>query len=365
MTSMLNRRGFIGAAVAGAAGLTVAPAVLSAIGPAPGVIHLNSNENPYGPSASALRAAAQASEVGAYYAGGINRELRQVIADENEVSLNHLAISSGSNEVLSAAVVAWGKSGRIVAPSLTYDYHMQYAEGTGTQVDRVPLKPDMSIDLGALERAVDDTVSMVYVCNPNNPTGMLIDGDELRDFCQRVGKKATVLVDEAYTELTDDPAYSSMLDLVRQGESIIITRTFSKLHGMAGFRVGYAIARPDLAARVRNYVMAWPNVVGLAAAKASFEDQAFRNYSRARILEGRKIVSDTFVRNGFEPLPSQANFVYADIRRNVDDFGALLRENNIRIHSSFPGHPTYARVSMSIVEDLHVFADVFDDLIRT
>ena len=111
--------------------------------------------------------------------------------------------------------------------------------------------------------------------------------------------------------------------------------------------------------------MAWPNVVGLAAAKASFEDAGFRAFSRKKIIEGRKIVNDTFVRNGIEPLPSETNFVLADIGRDVDEFAARLREKNILIHASYAGIPTYARVSMGKIEDLHVFSDIFDELIRT
>jgi histidinol-phosphate aminotransferase len=365
MSAILSRRSFLETAVAGAFGLAVAPCTLAGVGPAPGVIHLNSNENPYGPSSAALKAAFQASEMGAYYAGSINRELQTLIATENGLDLKNMLLSSGSNEALSAAVLGWGKTGKIVAPSLTYDLHMRYARRIGTEIVRVALKPDMSIDLPAIEQAIDDTVSMVYICNPNNPTGMLIDGDELRDFCRRISKRVTVLVDEAYAELTDDPEYSSMISLVRDSENVIIMRTFSKLHGMAGFRVGYGMARPDLAARVRNYVMAWPNVVGLAAAKASFEDHSFRKYSREKIVEGRKIVNETFIRNGIEPLPSETNFVFADIGRNVGEFVSLLQENNVRIHPMYSDYPTYARVSMGKVEDLHAFSDIFDELIRT
>ena len=365
MQPNLSRRLFLGGALSGAAGFALSPAALAALGPARGYIHLNSNENPYGPSAAALRAAYRASEVGAYYAGSINRELQEAIAAENGLTTDNMVLSSGSNEALSAAVVAWGKQGQILAPSLTYDLHMRYAERIGAQIQRVPLAADMSIDLDAMEKAIDRSISMVYVCNPNNPTGMLIDGDELRAFCRRVSKRATVLVDEAYSELTADPEYSSMISLVREGENVIIMRTFSKLHGLAGMRVGYGMARPDLAARVRHHVMAWPNVVGLAAAKASFADHEFREYSRSKIVDGRKVVTEAFTRNGIQPLPSETNFVFADIGRDVDEFAERLLEQRIRIHRSYPGYPTFARVSMGIVEDLHVFADVFDRLIST
>ena len=141
---------------------------------------------------------------------------------------------------------------------------------------------DNSIDLDAFEDAIDDNVSMIYLCNPNNPTGKTIDGDVLRNFCRRVGRKVTVLVDEAYNELTENPKYSSMADLIKDDENIIITRTFSKLYGMAGMRIGYAMGRPDLIKKVRNHVMAWPNIVGLAAANATYEENDFIEYSLER-----------------------------------------------------------------------------------
>jgi len=346
-------------------GLALAPSVLARVGPQPGVISLNSNENPYGPSAAARRAAFQASEMGAYYPGNVRRDLVTAIAEENGLKTENMILSSGSNEALSAAAVAWGKTGRIVAPALTYDLHLRFAANIGTEVVRVPLKSNMSIDLEAMESAVDDSVSMVYICNPNNPTGLLIDGDELRDFCRRVSKRVTVLVDEAYTELTEDPEYSSMIRLVRDGENVIISRTFSKLHGLAGMRIGYGMARADLAARVRSYSNSWPNIVGLAAARASFHDYEFRKYSREKIIEGRAIVNETYLRNGIQPLPSETNFVFADIGRDVSEFVKKLRDHNVRIHAAYPQYPTYARVSMGIVEDLEIFSEVFDELIRT
>mgnify|MGYP005749970675 FL=1 len=195
-------------------------------------------------------AASQASSMGAYYPSKITMQLKQAIAVKNNLNMNQVALSSGSNEVLSAAVVAWGKEGKILSPDFTYDLHLRYAERIGAEIVRLPLTSDMSIDLDALENAIDDSVSMVYVCNPNNPTGKTIDGNILRNFCLRVGKKTTVLIDEAYNELTQNPEYSSMVDLVRDNQNIIVTRTFSKLYGMAGMRVGYALGRSDLVNRV-------------------------------------------------------------------------------------------------------------------
>ncbi len=362
MPVQLSRRSLLGGMIGGAVSLALSPGAIAQFGPAHGIVRLTSNENPYGPSAGALKAAAAATAKGAYYPGKISRELIQLIADRHNLATENVVLSSGSNEALCAAATGWAKRGSIVTPALTYDLHLGFAAKIGAEVVRVPLNSDMSINLDVIAAAVDNSVSLVYICNPNNPTGMTIDGDVLRDFCRTIGRKATVVVDEAYNELTEDPNYTSMVDLVREGENVIVMRTFSKLYGMAGLRVGYGMGRPDLVARVGNYITSWPNVVGLAAAHASYNDEDFIRFSTGKIAKGREMVIDTFKHHGIEPLPTQTNFVFADIGRNVDAFGARMRERNVRVHRAYPNYETYMRVSMGKLEELEIFSDVFSEL---
>ena len=362
MSIHFSRRDLMRGMVGGAVSLALAPAAFARLGPPPGKIALRFNENPYGPSAGALKAAAEAAALGAYYAVSIQDTLLDTIADRNGLARENMVLSSGSNEALQAAFVAWGKKGKIVLPSLTYSDHLDYSRRMGVELESVPLREDLSIDLDRIAAAVDDTVSLVYICNPNNPTGLTLDGDALRDFCRSVGKKAVVVIDEAYNELTDQPDYTSMVDLVREDENVIVMRTFSKIFGMAGLRVGYGMARPDLAETIAGHVMAWPNVVGLAAALASYTDDEFISFSRAKIHEGRRMVNDTFRKNGIEPLPSQANFVYADIGRNATEFQQRMAERNILIRGSFDLYPNYSRVSMGRIEDIEVFQEVFTEV---
>ena len=359
MAMEITRRSLLNGILLGTASMTMSQTVLSMVGPDPSIVRLSANENPYGPSSNALKAAAQASNKGAYYPGKIASELMQMIAEKNKLELNQVAISSGSNEGLSAAVVGWGKEGQIISPSFTYDLHLGYAQRIGTKVLRVPLDNDMSIDLNAMQAAVDKSVSMVYLCNPNNPTGKTIDGNTLRKFCRAVGKNVTVLVDEAYNELTDNPEYTSMVDLVREGENVIVMRTFSKLYGMAGMRVGYAMGREDLIKKVRSHIMAWPNIVGLAAAHACYNEDDFIKYSLNKINQGRNLVNDVFIQEGIKPLPSETNFVLADIGRDAKDFEIKMRQENILVHRAYSLYPNHLRVSMGKIEDLQTFAEVF------
>jgi len=364
MPKQLSRRDIVQGLIGGAVGLALGPISFANLGPPPGMIALRYNENPYGPSPGALKAAAEAAALGAYYADDIQAPLLRTIAARHDVALENMVLSSGSNEALQAAFVAWGKKGRIVLPGLTYTDHVQYARRMGVEVVPVPLTDDLTIDLDAIAAAVSGDVSLVYICNPNNPTGHTLDGDVLRDFCRSVGRRAVVMIDEAYNELTDQPDYTSMVDLVREGENVIVMRTFSKIFGMAGMRVGYGIGRPDIARMIAEHVMAWPNGVGMAAAKACYTDDEFIQFSRSKIFEGREMVAETFRENGIEPLPSQANFVFADIGRNGREFQKQMAERNILIRGRFDQYPNYIRVSMGKIEDIEVFQTVFTELIR-
>lgn len=364
MSMQFSRRDVVRGMLGGAVGLALTPVSLANLGPPPGMIALRFNENPYGPSPGALKAAAKAAALGAYYADGMETPLLRTISARHDVGLENMVLSSGSNEALQAAFVAWGSKGRIVLPSLTYTEHVSYARRMGVEVVPVPLKDDMTIDLDGTAAAVSDDVSLVYICNPNNPTGHTLDGDALRDFCRSIGGRAVVMIDEAYNELTDRPEYTSMVDLVRAGENVIVMRTFSKLFGMAGMRVGYGIGRPDIAKTIAEHVMAWPNGVGLAAAKACYTDDEFIEYSRSKIFEGRDMVVDTFRRNGIEPLSSQGNFVFANIGRNGREFQQRMAERKILIRGRYDQYPDYIRVSMGKIEDIEVFQTVFTDLFR-
>lgn len=364
MSTQFSRRAIVRGLVGSAVVLALPRLSLAQPGPPPGMIALRYNENPYGPSPAALKAAEKAAAMGAYYADDLQIPLLRSIAGKNRVDVDNLVLSSGSNEALQAAFVAWGKKGKIVLPSLTYSDHLDYAESKGAQLVRVPLKNDLSIDLDAIDSAVTDEVSLVYICNPNNPTAHTLDGDELRAFCRKVGKRATVMIDEAYNEITDRPEYTSMVDLVREGENVVVMRTFSKIFGMAGLRVGYGIARPDIARTIADYVMAWPNGAGLAAAEACYTDEDFIRFSRSKIFQARKMVVETLRDNGIEPLPSQTNFVFADIGRNASEFQRRMAERKILIRGRFESYPNFIRVSMGKIEDVEVFQSVFSDLIR-
>ena len=244
----------------------------------PGQVRLVFNENPYGPSPKAIAAVNDVVALSAYYPDSptdfpILDDLTKAIAQRHGLASENLLVSSGSNEALQAAILAYGDKGKILVPGLTYDAHLHYAKQLGIDIISVPLRSDLQIDLDAMSAIVDDTVSLVYLANPNNPTGLPIDTAALRQFCRRVGKRTLVIVDEAYNELATSPSDQSMVDLVRDNQNVLITRTFSKIFGMAGMRVGYALGQPETIAKVNNTLMAWPNGIGLTAAYHSYLDE--------------------------------------------------------------------------------------------
>ena len=358
----MGRRRALQGIFLGAAGVGLSLKAFGQIEIPPEQVRLIFNENPYGPSPKALAEVARILPLTAYYPDDIEGQLVGLFMERLRLDRKQIFMASGSNEGLQAAMMAFGKQGKILSPSLTYSDHLLYAENLGVEVKRIRLRADMAIDLEAIARAVDDSVSLVYLCNPNNPTGMAIDGDELRAFCREVSAKVPIMIDEAYNELTDKPDYTSMMDLVREGANILVTRTFSKIFGMAGLRVGYGMGHPDIVKVVRDHVMAWPNGVGLYAAYHSYLDEDFIAFSRAKILQGREMVNATFRRHGIEPLPSQTNFVYADIGRNADAFADQMAEKNVMIRGAYEGYDTYSRVSMGRIDDLKIFDRVFGDV---
>jgi histidinol-phosphate aminotransferase len=359
---VVDRRQVLQGLLGGAAALALPRLALGQVEIPPGQIRLMFNENPYGPSPKALAEVAKILPMTAYYPGEIENDLMSLFMERHNLDREQVFLASGSNEGLQAAMMAFGKRGKVISPALTYSDHLLYAEKLGVQVHRIPLRDDMAIDLEAMARAVDDSVSLVYLCNPNNPTGMAIDGDELRSFCRELEGRVPILIDEAYNELTDKPDYTSMVDLVRGGANILITRTFSKIFGMAGLRVGYGMGHPDMVSVVKDNVMAWPNGVGLYAAYHSYLDEDFIAFSREKVLQGREMVNATFRRHGIEPLPSQTSFVYADIGRDADTFEAAMAARNVRIRGAYEGYDTFSRVSMGRLEELEIFDRVFSEV---
>ncbi len=375
MTYNPSRRLFLGgslaASAAGATGL-ITPAGLAAAqpmkspkimyGPTPGVAKLNANENPYGPSDMALKAIAEASSTGgAYYAYRAGMYLRDMLAESNGLKPENVSITAGSSLILAFAAFAATSKGKILGPDLFWDTtSMAPVRQGGPEIVRVPNKADLSIDLDAIYNAIDDDIAMVHICNPNNPTGKLLDPKELREFCIKASKKTLVLVDEAYNELIEDGPKHSMIPLINEGHNIIVARTFSKIYGLAGMRVGYMLGSEENMEFINKYGLGGYSInqAGLAAAIASYNDEAFKDFSRQKVKEGRDIIMDAVKANGLSALPSTTNFVFVNLGDDGDAnaFRKAMEEQNVLIRGQYRTYQQWSRVSTGRIEDVKKYA---------
>jgi histidinol-phosphate aminotransferase len=355
--------GGLGALPLSGLGATVTTAAAEPhFGPKIGQALLSRNENPYGPAPSALRAISETAKMGCYYADRGLERLTAMIAERHNVMPSQVVVGAGSTEILCAISLAWGREGAILCPDLFWDTTVVYGERQGVSSIRVPLAADMNVDLPAMASKLADGVALVQLCNPNNPTGMLIPSDALRSFAAKVSPHATLLVDEAYNELTDRPEDNAMIDLVRSGADVIVCRTFSKIYGMAGLRVGYAITSEANAQRIRSHLMSFGgNLAGLAAAIASYDDTPFLDQSRAAVLEGRAMIVDAVSRAGLTALPSQTNFVFVEVP-DADALREAMAQRGIAIRGAYGSWKGYSRVSTGKLEDVARYAGALPEL---
>lgn len=299
-----------------------------------GAVKLASNENPLGPSPKALAALDEGKETVHLYPDGGAHDLTRALADRWKVSGNQIVVGNGSDEIISLLVKTFVSPGEeaVMADHTFVMYKLAVTGGHGVCVE-VPLK-DWRHDLPAMARAVTGRTRVVFVCNPNNPTGTMVTRDEVREFMASVPDDVIVVFDEAYYEYVRDPHYPDTLDYVRQNRPVVVLRTFSKIYGLAGLRIGYGITTPEIVEylhRVRNPFNA--NTLAQVAARAALGDE--RHVAASRALNEAEMASvDNGLRAlGLAPLPSQANFLFFDTHRNGRDvFDRLLREGIIVRH---------------------------------
>lgn len=342
----------------GFAAETAAPAAAGAPPVAGAPARLIANENPYGPAASARRAVTEALATAWQYPMGHDQNLKKLIADREGLTPAHIMLGDGSGEILRIAGLVYGAGGReVVAARPTFGFLQDYARQLGATITEVPLDEDLRHDLKGLAAAVTGKTGLLYICNPNNPTGTLIPGPELRPFVQAMAARTPVLVDEAYLDLWEDWPAHTATDRVRAGDPVIVTRTFSKLHGMAGLRVGYALAPPEIIQRLEKHRMTLLGCAGVAAATASYQDLEFQSFSRARLQEGLAITTAALRELKLRHVEEgRGNFVFFDTGGPLADFSAAMRRAGYLVGRPFPPYDTWCRVSMGTVEQMRGFA---------
>jgi histidinol-phosphate aminotransferase len=361
--TFVSRRRFAGTfgAVLGAAVVRPSRAATATEAPAPGAIDLSSNENPYGPSPAALEAMTRSQAVACRYPDAAEQATVEAIARHHGTSPDRVVLGCGSSEVLRLCDAAFLGPGRtVVAAQPTFEAVLHYAKVTKAEPVTVPLTADFRHDLPAMARACDARTGLVYVCNPNNPTGTIVTGDELLAFLEKAPATAAVVVDEAYHHFVEAPAYRSAVELVDRFPNLVVARTFSKIYGMAGMRLGYAVTSAANADRLRAHA-SWANVNAavLAAAQASLADEGLVARQRERLNATRRWLLAELAGDGRRTIPSETNFVMIDAGGDVKPLIEALAARGLRVGRRFDALSTWLRVTIGTPEETRAFLDAF------
>lgn len=319
---------------------------------------LRSNENPYGPSPLAQVAMTKSIHKSNRYGWNLSDELISAIAKKNHVLDHNILLGAGSTEILDLVLQysALNKGNFIIAET-TYDYWTSPAEKLGLKKISVPLTKDKKNDLKAMLKAIDSNTKMIYICNPNNPTGTICDHEELVSFIIEATKKTLVFVDEAYIDFTKEQSLSS---LVLENKNLIITKTFSKMYGLAGARIGYAVAASSTIEELST-LKSSPNlsisVVSAAAALASLQDEKFTQQVYTFNEEVKKYTIEQLTQLNLKCIPSYANFIYFSLENYKKDFFKELENHNIMGTKIYEENGKWTRITIGTIKEMQQFIE--------
>lgn len=320
-----------------------------------GLVRLSSNENAFGPSQKAVDAMQGELFNLARYTDATVDVLKQKIARQEGVSADQIVVTNGSSPILFGYAEWITENGnKLVTSMATYEGIPRGAEFMGADVTYVPLDAEMGFDLDAIEAAVTDDTTAVYICNPNNPTGKIVDPAKLTAFAKRVSKKAQVFIDEAYIEMSDAYPANVQSQLVADGHNVVICRTFSKIHAMAGQRLGYAIMPADQAKQLgRKLRMGGVNYLALVAGMASMDDHTNLETMRKRIrVERNKLTAAAEALGRPYAKNPQGNFIYVDTGMPHDAFAEKMKAKGIKVVGrTWPGFDSWSRISVGTPEE--------------
>ena len=322
-------------------------------------VRLLANENPYGPSPKAIEAIGKSASKGNRYVYNSSRELEEILADKEGVTPEHILLAPGSTDILEkTAIVACMNGGNVVSADPAYMSLVNTSKAVGATWKNVPLKKDYAHDLDAMTKAIDGDTKLVYICNPNNPTGTITPTEDLMAFSRKVADKVPVFIDEAYIELAMDPKVSTAVGLVQEGKDVIIARTFSKLHGMAGLRIGYMVAQPERVKMIKDLVRTEMgiSVTSLEGAMASLKDQDFQEKTKTLNKAAREYTMGEIKSQGFKPLPSYTSFILFPIDMPTEDFMVAMLDKEVGIRVYDINEQPYCRVSMGTMDEMKVFS---------
>ena len=371
----MDRRGFVTSGMAaGLAGMTGAGAALGTLlertpGWTPGKtlpdgdIRLSSNENPLGLSPAAREALIEAIVDANRYPGGYRGPLMEELARYLDVETDNLTLGFGSTEILQIATQAFqGPNTPLIIAAPTFEDVTDYQDTMPFEVKAIPLTSDLQHDIGRMREAAMRRPSLVYFCNPNNPTGTITSSRDIDAWISDAPETTTFLMDEAYLEYVTDDSYWPALKWIEEKPNVIVIRTFSKIFAMAGLRLGYAVSHPTTARRLNEHaVQNSPNVLAGAAAVASLKDDGLVARSIAVNEESRAIVLQTCDELGLEYFPTNTNFIMHRIQGDLATYRNRMANVGLLVGRAFPPMLDYNRVSFGLPNEMDRWAEAIKD----
>src|SRR5437870_8914879 len=370
-TISISRRDFARLLGAGAAAAVVRPS-LSFAKPTQsvttplaegGIVRLSANENPYGPSPKAFQAITDSFGLACRYPDEHNNVLIDKLAKLNGVNHDQILLGDGSGEILQlcAETFTGPQNGKLVAADPTFEAILNNASANGAEVVKVPLTSSFAHDLPKMLTVAKG--GLIYICNPNNPTASITPKDELHEFIAKTTPDTMILVDEAYFHYADSPDYESLITLVTDHPNLIVSRTFSKIYGMAGLRCGYCVAQKETVERMRRNQM-WDSVncMALAAATASLDDAEHVPNGQRLNREAKTFVIPELDKMGYKQIPSQANFIMFDCKRPVVPIIKAMKERNVHVGRLFPALPNHMRLTIGKKSEMESFLSAFREV---
>lgn len=342
-----------------------APQVPGQVASSVGPIRLNSNENPLGLSPAARMAVEKGIAEANRYPDAAREQLADALALRLGVKSENIVLGNGSTEILQIIVQASNApQGRLVMADPTFEAISFYQRTLTYTTDKVPLTSSFAHDIQQMKDrvAAGNSPAVVYLCNPNNPTGTLTSSAEIDAWIAAAPETVLFAVDEAYLEYVEAPGYWSALKWIQDRPNVIVARTFSKIYGMAGMRLGYAVAHPETAQRLREF-LTWDNAnsLALAAGLASLADEGLEARGRAVNEVALTMTRNCLDELDLDYLPSHTNFLMHRIKGDVKEYIGRMRERGLRVGRPFPALPSYNRLSMGLPEEMEIWAETLKD----
>ncbi len=327
------------------------------------LIRLNSNENPYGPSKKVREAIVSAFDHSCRYPYTYANELTEILAKKEGVTKDHIIICGGSTEGLKITGLTFASNGgEIIAGKPTFSAMMTYAKQWGATINWVPVGENKGYDMNEIEKRVSSKTKLVFLCNPNNPTSTILPSQKLIDFCDTISNKTILFSDEAYYDYINEANYPSMVELVKKDKNVIVSRTFSKVYGMAGLRIGYLITKPALAEKLRRNMVAYSNIPAIAAAKTALDDKEFYEFSLQKTREAKEMIYKTLDIFELPYVKSNTNFIFFKSGKDIRTLHREMMDKGVLIGRPFPPFFNWCRISTGTIEEVTLFTKALSSI---